>query len=174
MLSTRNIANIALGVAAMIAGGFMVFQLSAIFPSPLTKFMMMAPFMALMFYIINWRINQPNTNLFTGLVFMGIMAIMNIFMGLAILLDTLITHVLLKIIVKRESSRPFFAALFFSSLVGPISVIITKLFIGGAYDLIGYEWILIIWGVTIPLCLLGVYLGKHICTFLPNPRSESH
>lgn len=174
MLSTRNIANIALGVAAMIAGGFMIFQLSAIFPSPLTKFMMMAPFMALMFYIINWRINQPNTILFTGLVFMGIMAIMNIFMGLAILLDTLFTHVLLRVIVKSDSKRPFYAALIFSSLVGPISVLVTKLFIGGAYDLFGYEWVLIIWVVTIPLCLLGVFFGKHICTFLPNPKNESH
>lgn len=174
MFSTRSIANIALGVAAMIAGGFAIFQLSAIFPSPLTKFIMMAPFMGLMFYIINWRINQVKTNLMTGLVFTGIMTLMNIFMGMAILFNTLVTHVVIIIFGKNKKTRPFIASLVFSSMTGPTSVLVTKLFIGGAYDTISYWWVGIIWLVTIPLCILGILFAKRICTFLPNPTSNNH
>ena len=82
---TKVITNIAMGVGALIVGGLAIFSLSRVLPFPGGKYLMMSPYLSMVMYIIMHKAPTSLTPFMVGAVFGGIMAFVNIFMGIAII-----------------------------------------------------------------------------------------
>lgn len=155
--STKEITYIGLGLAGMIVGGFAIYQVSAVLPIPGVKYILMAPVLSMVLYLLVNLLNTKNVILKTGLVFTVIMSIINVYMGLSILIATCGAH-LCQVLFKRAS----FGAIAFSFFTGVGALLVSKYLIGGVFTRITLAWIL----VTGCLCgfvgAYGVYVGKKI------------
>lgn len=159
------ITNIGLGIAAIIAGGFGIYQLSSLIPIPGMKFIFMAPFMSMMFYILIARVKIKASVIIIGTVFGGIMSIVSIFMGLSIFLSAAFAQ-LLALPFPIGDQQAAIGSVTFATASGAISLLITKLFVKGIYEIITLPQI----GLLMVLCLifgiLGAYLGSVITKYL--------
>lgn len=161
MSNTKETASIALGVATIIAGGICIFWLSTLFPVPGSKYMLMAPYLSMVLYIMQSKISSEYTILKFGTVFSFIMAIVNIFMGMAILTTTLLTEFIIYFI-KDNHMKALWGSILFAGFTGICATLVTKLFISSLLDNVPYYWILVIGFLCSLFGIAGTNLAKKI------------
>lgn len=162
--TTREITYIAIGVSTMIVGGLAIFQLSLVFPIPGVKFILLAPYLALLFYILLSIIKQKNALIKIGCTLALIMVSINLFMGLAILLTSIISQ--LSITLISHEKKPFYGAILFSGFTGLTSLLISKFVIGGIFEEISNIWILFTFLICLGFGIVGTILAKRIMRHL--------
>mgnify|MGYP004703231359 CR=1 FL=1 len=162
-----EIALIAISVAMIIGGGIAIYMISAVFPIPGSKYVMMAPVLSTILYVIQMKLKDVYTIAKFGGVFALTMSIINLFMGLAILVTTLFTHV--SIVWMRDiEKRAFWGSILFAGYTGLCALTITKIFIGGIVDDVPY-FIFIIIGLACSIFgILGTIIAKRVLKHLPS------
>lgn len=152
----REIVNIAIGIAALIGGGMGIYAMSAAFPIPGAKFMLMAPYLSIVLYIIQSRVRSNFVVLKLATVFALIMSFINIFMGLAIVLTGIFTQLSI-VKIKNPERRIFWGSVLFSAYTGLCALVVTKTFIGGVVASVPY-WVLV--GISIICGCFGIFGTK--------------
>ena len=169
----REITIIAIGVSIIIGGGFAIIMFSAFFPVPGLKFILMSPFLSTVIYVIQRRVDSKSTLIKLGIVFAFIMTTINFYMGIAILMTTLITHIS-TVWIKDFEKRVFWGSALFSGYTGVFALEITKVFIGGPVRDMSNRWILIIGLICTLFGIMGNYLAKRVLKNIriSTPRVE--
>lgn len=169
-LSAKDLTISGIGIAAMIGGGYFIYQLGYLFPIPGMKYILMAPFMGAILYIITSLVKHRFSLLIIGTAFAGIMTIINIYMGIAILGTTLLSTAIQFIIPIRN--KAFTGALVFPCFSTITALFISKYMIGGVFLKINDLWIVAA-GV---LCLVfgwgGVWLAGRMVRQLKAATSH--
>ncbi len=167
-LTTKEITYIALGIAALISGGLAIYQVSAVFPLLGGKYILMAPYLSMVLYVILTKVSLRYGVLVVGSVFALIMAPVNLFMMISILLTSVLTE-LATLPLRHKGVKRMASATLFSSFTGVSSLVVSKYLIGGVFMAITFEW-LIYSGILCTIfggigTLLAVRLLKHIGEF---------
>lgn len=160
-----EIALIAMSVAMIIGGGIGIYMISAVFPIPGGKYILMAPFVSTVLYVIQTKLRGDYTILKLGVVFALTMTIVNIFMGLAILVTTLFTQLSIHLISDHEK-KAFWGSILFAGFTGLFALTITKAFIGGIVDDVPYYWFVLIGLLCSVFGVLGTVLAKRVLRHL--------
>lgn len=161
----HEIAMIAVSVAMLIGGGIAIYAVSAAFPVPGTKYIMMAPLLSNVIYVIQIRLAGKYTILKLGAVFALTMAIVNLFMSAAIVATTLLTHLSIAWI-KDVQRKAFWGSVLFASYTGLTALSVTKAFIGGLLDDVPYSVFVIIAFLCAAFGVLGSSIAKRIIRHL--------
>jgi energy-coupling factor transport system substrate-specific component len=152
-----------MNIAVLITGGFMIYMVSKVIPGPGFKYIMMAPLLSIVIYILLKRVTRPYTMVFFTFAFAIIMGIWNLYMSLAILITGLSTHLFA---LPFMASKAFVSASLFACFTGISGLLISKYLIGGIFSELTLNWIL----VTGALCLIvGVgssYLAKGLDRYI--------
>ncbi len=162
--NTKDLTSIALGVAAMIAGGIFIFQLSLIFPIPGMKYLLMAPFLSMMFMVVQSLVHAKYVVGKLGLTFGGIMMIFNLYMGVAILLTTILAQMTSLLIPFHN--KHFLGSSFFAGYTGICALLISKYLIGGIYLEISNIWIVSVGLICFAFGMAGAFYAKKILRYL--------
>ncbi len=157
---SKEITTIAMGVATLIGGGMGIYFLSAFFAVPGSKYLLMAPYLSIIFYVMQFKLKSKYTLLKIGTVFALIMTVINIFMGIAILLTTLLTC-LTVLPLATIDLRAFWGSVLFSGYTGGCALLITKYFIGGL-DAVSNMWILVVAVICAGFGVLGTMVAKRV------------
>lgn len=152
-IRVRKITYISFGVAALIVGGYMILQLSIFFPIPGVKYILMSPYLSMVIFILLTKVNGNDVLLKIGMTFGMIMMIINLYMGVTILITTLMTQLSLYFIT--DSRKSFYGAILFSGFTGLLALLVSKTLIGGAFKEIPIVWII----VTTIMCLISGFIG---------------
>ncbi|MBC7960561.1 MAG: hypothetical protein H7X94_11880 [Vallitaleaceae bacterium] len=159
---TLIITQLAMTVAALISGGYVIFLASGLFPLPGIKYILMSPYLSLIIAIVMINVKTRWVVLKINTVFAMIMAIINIYMGLAIFLTGACTQ----IVATLTGSSKFqvqITASFYSSFTVGIALLVSKLFIGGAvFEKISPIWIASAVLLAFVLGAIGSIFGTHI------------
>lgn len=169
--SMKDLIIIAMGVAAMIGGGFVIFQISLVFPIPGVKYIMMAPYLSMMIYIILNKVKHKNAIFGVGITFSLIMTLINLYMGLAIITTTLLAA--LSTIGMKKQHKTFWAASGFSGYTGLTTLIISKYMIGGAFQSISPIWIVTATILCFGFGIGGVVYAKKVLRYLTKYSFET-
>jgi len=160
----RELTYIALGAATIIVGGFGILQLSLIFPIPGTKYILMAPFLSMMFMVVQTKVDRKFVLIKLGVVFGLIMSLMNLYMGVTILVTSILaqgTSLLLPI-----NNKYYWGSSLFSAYTGLFALLIPKYFIGGVFEQISMLWIMAVALICFVFGLAGATYAKRIMTYL--------
>lgn len=160
----REITYIAVGVATMIVGGMAIFQMSLVFPIPGVKFILMAPYLSMLFFILLSTVKQNNALLKIGCTLGFIMMTVNIFMGFTILLTSLLSQLAL-VFVPRHN-KALYGAVLFSGFTGACSLTISKFIIGGIFLEISNLWIVMTGLICLCFGIVGTRFAKKIIKYL--------
>lgn len=166
----RELTYIALGVAAIIAGGFGILQVSMIFPFPGTKYILMAPYLAMMFMVIQLKLDSKFVLLKLGSVFGLIMLLINLYMGITILITSIAAQGTSLILPVKN--KYFWGSCLFSGYTGSFALLISKYFVGGAFMRISLLWILAVGLICLFFGLAGVVYANRIMSYLKGSVSE--
>lgn len=139
-ITTKDLTISGIGIAAIISGGFITYQLGYLFPIPGMKYILMAPFLAAILYIITSVMTYRFSLLIMGVAFAGIMTIINLYMGLSIL-STTILSALAQLLVPI-ANKPLVGAVAFPCFAGITGLFISKYMVGGVFLKIPNLWIL--------------------------------
>ena len=161
---TKEITYIALGVAAIIAGGFIIFYLSLIFPLPGIKYIFMAPYLSMMIFILLKKTKRKNALLKIGSTFGFIMFIINPFMGATIIVTTILSHLSIKLF--SDSKKELYGAILFSGYTGLVALTVSKYVIGGVFRDISSLWLILTGLICLVFGTIGTLLGKKILKHL--------
>lgn len=160
----KELTYISVAVATMIVGGFTIVQLSMVLPIPGVKYILMSPYLSMVIYILLSKVRQTYALLKFGVIFGGVMMMMNLYMGLAIIVTALLSQ--LSIMFVATGRKPFYGGVCFSVYTGLSALLTAKYLIGGSFRLISNGWLL----VTGILCLvfgaIGTLLAKKILLYL--------
>ena len=164
-IQTRDMTYIALGIAALISGGFIIYQASLFIAMPGVKYILMAPYLSMIMYILTAKVSVRFPVLTIGTIFGLIMMFMNLFMVAAILMTSVLTEVS-TFYMGRKESRNFIGAVLFSTYTGLSALVISKYAIGGVFASMPIEWI----AYTAILCSVfgfaGTKLGQKILRYV--------
>jgi len=158
-LNTKEITTIGVGIAALIAGGAVIYQMSTVFPIPGFKYMMMAPYLSMVIYILLVKIGRRSALLYIGTVFALVMVVMNMFMSLSIIITTLLSHVTSSL-VTDPYKRAFVSAIFFSGYTGSVALLVSKYLIGGVFMEMSILWIISVGIMCLAFASFGVVLAR--------------
>lgn len=161
---TKEITYIALGVATILVGGIVIFQLSLVFPIPCVKYILLAPYLSMMIYILLSKIKRKNVLLKIGFIFGLIMIVINLFMGMTIIITTILSQ--LTSIIVPSTNKAFYGAVFFSGYTGVSALIISKYLIGGVFKDISSLWMIFTALICAVFGILGTLLAKKILRHL--------
>jgi len=154
-----EIALIAMSVAMIIGGGIGIYMVSAVFPIPGGKYIMMAPFVSTILYIIQLKLKGNFTILKLGAVFALTMTFVNVFMGIAIIVTTLLTHLSIWWIASYDK-KAYWGGVLFAGYMGLCALTITKAFIGGIVDDVPYYWFVLIGMLCSGFGVFGTVIAK--------------
>lgn len=161
----KEIVNIAIGIAALIGGGMGIYAISGAFPIPGAKFMLMAPYLSIVLYVIQVKVQTKFVVLKLGLVFALIMTFINLFMGLAIIMTTLLTQLSIMSIRNLES-RVFWGSVLFSAYTGLCALVVTKTMIGGVVASVPYSWLVLASFLCGCFGVIGTKVAKRILRYM--------
>lgn len=168
---TKFLTYIALSVAIAIGGGFAILQFSLLFPFPGTKYMFMSPFLSVVLYMLLFRIQHPFTAVRFGLVFGFIMFLINAYMGLAILITSLLTEFSV-FLSPRASLKPAFGAVSFATATTMSALSVSKYLIGGVFQEIPFPYILISGCISSIGGIFGCFIARRIILHAKFNRNE--
>jgi len=170
-VNIKELTYISLGVAILIAGGFAILQLSMIFPIPGTKYILMAPYISMVFMVIQTKLGKQLILLKIGLTFGAIMSIFNLYMGITILLTSVLTQVTMLFLPVRK--RAFWGSSLFSLYMGLSALTVSKHLLGGIFLGISGLWILAIAFICLIFGLAGAMYARRIMTYLNTHITEN-
>lgn len=158
---THETAMIAIGVAILIGGGLAIYIVSSALPLPGIKYVIMAPFISTVLFVVQSKLKTPHVLLKFGLVFAMIMTLMNLFMGIAILVTTTATTASVAWITNL-GKKHFWGSVLFSTYTGLFALWVSKVMIGGIFENITPMWILTVGGLSTFFGWAGTSLAKRI------------
>lgn len=161
----KEIVNIAIGVATIIGGGFFILQLSMIFPLPGVKYMMMSPFLSMVIYILLNRIQSKFALIKIGSVFGLIMTFINLFMGLAIIITSILTQASI-LLIQAPRKKALYGAILFSGYTGFCALTISKYIVGGVFMEISLSWLLLTGAICLVFGAIGTYLAGKLMKYI--------
>ena len=100
-LTTKEMVQLALTVAALIAGGYVLYFIGVIFPIPGFKYLILTPYLSFIITFVILYFKNPRSFFYFNTTFGMIMSLMNIYMGLAILSVGIITQIFISILPKK-------------------------------------------------------------------------
>lgn len=156
-----EITYIAIGIAAMISGGIFILQISTIFPLPGMKYILMAPYLSIIIYILLSIVQTNFAMLKIGCVFGFLMTFINLFMGLAIILTALLTQISI-LFLGDFTKKAFWGAILFSGYTGVCAVAISKYLVGEALRNISNWWLVLIGVICLGFGSLGTVVARKI------------
>lgn len=162
----KEITYIAIGVATLIAGGFAIFQISMFFPIPGIKYILMSPYLSMVIFILLSKVNDKFALLKIGFTFGLIMMMINMYMGLTIVLTSILSQISINYL--KDSFKISFGAVLFSVYAGISALLVSKYIIGGVFKEISNFWLLITGFICMIFGVIGVYLAKKIIKYLPG------
>ena len=160
-----EITIIAIGIAALIGGGFFILQLSMVFPIPGVKYIMMSPFISLVIFILLYRLSSIYAILKIGLVFAAIMMLINLFMGAAIITTALMTQLTI-LPIKSHKIRAYLGAVCFSGYTGLSALTFSKYLIGGIFSEIPLAWLVLTGVICLLFGGLGVLIANRLMKYM--------
>lgn len=166
-----ELALIAVSVAMLIGGGIGIYMVSAVFPIPGAKYVMMAPVIASILYVLQMKLKGNHTLLKFGGVFALVMTLVNLFMGIAILITTLLTHVSIWW-MKGDEHKAFWGGLFFAGYTGLCALAVTKAFIPGLLDEVPYVVFFGVGALCMIFALTGTSVAKRVLKHISGVRFE--
>ena len=158
---THETAMIAIGVATLIGGGLAIYIVSSAFPLPGIKYVIMAPFISTVLFVVQSKLKTPHVLLKFGLVFAMVMTLMNVFMGIAILATTLASHISVAWIAKLDRKH-FWGSVLFSTYTGLFALWVSKIMIGGIFEVLTPLWIFTVGALSTLFGWAGTSLAKRI------------
>jgi hypothetical protein len=164
-----EIALIAVSVAMLIGGGLVIYMVSAVFPIPGAKYVMMAPVIASILYVLQMKLKGQFTILKFGGVFALVMTLINLFMGIAIIITALLTHLSIKW-MKGDEQKAFWGGLFFAGYTGLCALAVTKAFIPGLVDEVPYVVFFGIGALCMIFALTGTTVAKRVLRHISGVR----
>lgn len=167
MARTKDITNTAIGVAAIIGGGFVIFQFSNMFPIPGMKYIMMAPFLSLMFYILLAKLDNPFSLLRISVVFGGIMMVINIAMGSSIIVTGILAQLVI-LPIKDPHMKNIVGSIAFAGLTSPVALLLSKLIIQGYFEVLTPEWMFVAFLISSTTGAMGTYLAVKLYKLVNN------
>lgn len=159
----KEITYGSLAIALMITGGFVIYEMSLIFPIPGIKYILMAPYLSMVIFVLLSKVQRNYILIKFGVVFGLIMILMNIYMGVTIIITTVLTQGSIQYITKNK--RPFFGAIFFSMYTGICALLISKYVIGGIFLNISNGWLIITGILCLIFGVIGTVFAKKIMTY---------
>ncbi len=163
-LKSKAITNIAIGIAAVIGGGLIIFQFSTLVPMPGMKFILMAPYLSMMFYILQMRLISQYSILQIGGLLGCIMSIINIFMGISIILTSLFSMIV-TMPFQNKKTRAAIGSIAFSGFSAITGLTVSKVFIGGIYDEVTIVWMMISFSISLILGGLGAFAANKMTKY---------
>jgi energy-coupling factor transport system substrate-specific component len=157
-ISIRDIAHIAMGIAALICGGFVILQISLVFPLPGIKYIFMAPFISMVIYILIQKLESTYGFMWSGLVFAVVMIVFSIFMTIAIAITSILTQ-LSVLLIRNVKWRNIVGSILFSTFMGLSALFVSKFMIGGVYAELSNIWILVTGIICTAFGNVGVFFG---------------
>lgn len=159
---TKDIAEIALLVSALLVGGFAIYFTLGQFPFPGVKYVMMAPYVSCFMAFIVAKEKNSQRYVMVNAVFALTMMGINLYMGFAILVVTGLTYVLYKIL-ERYKWRSYFIGSSYALFTVGISMVISKYIIGNAmFRLLNWQIACFLLVLSIALGIVGAYVGIQI------------
>jgi hypothetical protein len=141
-MKTHVLTKMAMTVAALIVGGYVIYLFSSQLPLPGFKYALMAPYLSMLMAIAIKLLPLRHSLLWVNLVFGLIMATVNFYMGLSIIGVGLVTDGFGIFIPMAFKWRIQFLAALYSFFVVVIALMVSVLFIGhGMYDAVGGPYI---------------------------------
>ncbi|MCK8058982.1 MULTISPECIES: hypothetical protein [unclassified Fusibacter] len=160
-ITARDTAFIGLGVATLIAGGFVIFYASTLFPFYGVKYTLMSPYMSMVVYIIISKVASRHALIYFGLTFSLIMLPINIYMFAAILLTTILSYITAQPF-KNRNKRNILMSLLFSAYTGVTALGLSKLMIGGVFSEIPWYWVLVSGALNSIFGFIGVLFASKV------------
>ncbi len=160
-IDSKEITSVAIGIAAMICGGIVIYQVSTVFPIPGSKYMIMSPYLSMVIFILLSRISNKWAVLEIGCVFSFIMVFINVFMGVAIISTSMLTQLSI-ILIENPKTRAFVGSLLFSGYTGFCALGISKYVVGGVFRNISNTWLVYTGLICLVFGFFGTLLARRI------------
>lgn len=164
--NVREIAYLAMFLAILIVGGFVVYQVTALSPLPGMKYVLMGPYIACIFYLAQSKVPVKWVMLKFSLSFAMIMVFFNVFMGIAISITGIISVLVSETIGRKY--KLITSSVMFATLTPIVSITLAKYMIGGVFLEVTFTWILLAGLLGCVFGLMGVFFGMKIEKYLPG------
>ncbi len=159
-MTTKHITEVAMAVAALIVGGYLIYIISSQFPLPGVKYTAMAPYLSLIVAFVLTYFKSANTLLLINLVFAMVMSLMNLYMGLSIVLVGLLIHFSQWLIPRSWRFYAGFIASLYSAYVVGVSLLVSKWLIGSiVFKNITLPYVLLLMGIAFLTGAFGAHFG---------------
>ena len=150
----RETIFISLLVSILIGGGYVLYIISAYFPMPGMKYVVLAPYLSLIICALRILVKKKWAVIKFNIVFAMIMSLVTIYMSMAIIITTLLTELTGLILIKFSYEfRNIIVSALYSFYAVLISLIVIK------YVLVTPEFISVSNVMIMSFCLAGFILG---------------
>lgn len=160
-----EIATIAVGVATLIGGGAGIYMVSSFIPIPGMKYIFMAPFISMILYVMQIKVNKKQTLLKFGAVFALVMTFIHLVMGLSIISTTLLAQATI-IPIRDHKRRAFIGSVSFSGFMCLTALSMTKWLVGGLFENIPYSAFILVGMVCAVFGIAGTWLAGKVLKYL--------
>ncbi|MGX8795748.1 hypothetical protein ACR6HW_06610 [Fusibacter sp. JL298sf-3] len=158
-LKTKELAEIAMIVAAIVAGGYVIYLIMGQVPLPGVKYTAMAPYLALMVAFIKQHFKRRYIVLTVNTVFALIMGLVNLYMGLAIVSVGLLTT-LVEVVSDGSRWRVQIAGAAYGAFCVGVSLAVSKYLIGSAlFEKLTPQYMGALVAIAAALGVVGAYAG---------------
>lgn len=164
-IKTKDMTYIAAGIAALISGGILIYQISSIFVIPGVKYIFMAPYLSLIIYILMSKIKLKHSVLWIGGVFGFVMIAMNVFMTISIVSTAILTELSI-LFIQKSNIKCILGATLFSGYAGLCGLIISKYFVGQVFAEISLTSIVMTTLICSLFGFVGGKLGQRILIYI--------
>ena len=170
-ITTNELVSLALTVAALIVGGYMLYLVGVSFPIPGIKYLMLTPYMAFMITFILLKFENKKSFFYVNTTFALIMSLMSIYMGITIFAVGIATQIVLLVFPK---TYPLY--LYVASFVYAETIVFFAMFTSSVvmnlplYDHLSTLHLLIIGFLGLITSIFGCIAGQVITKRLPNKR----
>lgn len=159
---TKEVAQIAMIVAAMVSGGYIIYMTLGQIPLPGIKYVVMAPYFSVVMALLVDLSPKPYRIFWVNAVFSGIMTTINFYMGLSILCVGLLCSGL-EFVLKGSSKRAYILGASYAMFTVGVSLFFSKYIIGNAlFQMVTPIYIGILMSLTLALGSIGAIMGVFI------------
>jgi len=156
--NVKELSYISIGISTIIVGGIFIFQVSMVFPIPGVKYIMMSPYLSMVIYILLVNIKSKYALLKIGTTFGFIMMLINPYMGLTIIMTSILSQISIRYISTQNKAS--YGAVLFSGYAGVCALLISKFIIGGVFKEISNLWLIITGLICLSLGATGQIFAK--------------
>jgi hypothetical protein len=168
-ISTKELVSLALTVAALIVGGYMLYLVGISFPIPGIKYLILTPYMSFMITFILLRFDNKKSFFYVNTTFALIMSLMSIYMGITIFAVGLVTQIILHIFPKKYPLYLYVASFVYAETIVFFAMFTSAIVMNlPLYDHLSTLHLIIIAFLGLITSVLGCIAGQVIIKRLPN------